>query len=145
MKGFLGPTYSSSVLTVPKIYIYQLNKEIFEVIWNYRQEKIKRSVLCKETNECGIKATDFSEHNKALKLSRFPRFFSDSRSSRKLSAGEVSLLQCDYDLSKLNKSITTFTLLSAWCEVNVDEKLDPCHDLIWNNHHILLGSKSLLK
>ena len=66
-----------SVLETPEHFAEEVNKLIFDYIWNYKPAKIRRTTLIKSKKEGGLGMKDFSFFDKALKLTWVKRLCSE--------------------------------------------------------------------
>ena len=65
------------VLETPEHFADEVNKLIFDFIWNYKPAKIRRTTLIKSKKEGGLGMKDFSFFDKALKLTWVKRLCSE--------------------------------------------------------------------
>lgn len=65
--------YNASVLVIPEHFIKQIEKIIFDFIWDGKPAKIKKSTIIGEKKQGGLKMIDFNILNKALKVAWIPR------------------------------------------------------------------------
>jgi len=65
--------YNASVLVIPENFIKEIEKLIFNFIWDGKPAKIKKSTIIGERKHGGLKMTDFDIMNKALKVAWIPR------------------------------------------------------------------------
>ena len=76
--------YAASVLAVPDHFIQEINKIIFNFIWEGKRPKIKKSTIIGEKKDGGLKMCDFKIMEKALKLAWIKRIQDDSQASWKI-------------------------------------------------------------
>ena len=76
--------YNASVLVIPEKYIKEIEKLIFDFIWDGKPAKIKKSTIIGETKHGGLKMTDFNIINKALKVAWIPRLPTNTDASWKI-------------------------------------------------------------
>jgi len=76
--------YSASVLPVPDHYIQEINKLIFNFIWQGKLPKIKRNTIMGEKKDGGLKMCDFKIMEKALKIAWVKRIQDESQASWKI-------------------------------------------------------------
>ena len=76
--------YSASVLTVPDHYILEINKLIFNFIWQGKPPKIKRNTIIGAKKDGGLKMCDFEIMEKALKIAWVKRIQDESQASWKI-------------------------------------------------------------
>ena len=65
--------YNAYVLVIPEHFIKEIEKLIFDFIWDAKPAKIKKSTIIGETNQGGLKMIDFNIMNQALKVAWIPR------------------------------------------------------------------------
>ena len=65
-----------SVLETPEHFIDEVNKLTFDVIWNHKSAKIRKTTLIKNKKEGGLGMKDFSFFDKTLKLTWIKRLCS---------------------------------------------------------------------
>ena len=66
-----------SVLETPEHFADEVNKLIFDFIWNYKPSKIRRTTPIKSKKEGGLGMKDFNFFDKALKLTWVKRLCSE--------------------------------------------------------------------
>ena len=66
-----------SSLETPPYFVEEVNKKIFDFVWNHKPAKIKKSTLLKSKKEGGLEMKDFVIFDKALKLNWVNRLCSD--------------------------------------------------------------------
>ena len=76
-------TFVCSALKTPVSLSDKVNNIISDYIWRYKQPKIKKSTIMK-SKEGGLKVTDFTTFDKALKLCWVKRFCSPDESPWKI-------------------------------------------------------------
>ena len=111
----------------------------------------------KSKEDSGLKMTDFTTFDKALKLCWVKRLCSPTESPWKIipnfllaNVGGSLFFQCSYDTKhvKLNVNLPNFytNLISYWQNLNVTvppRKLDTLNQIIWNNRFIKIGKLSV--
>ena len=55
-------------MSTPKDFCKEVNKIAFELIWNHKPAKLKKTTLIKQKTAGGLDMKDFSLFDKALKL-----------------------------------------------------------------------------
>jgi len=150
--------FMSSVLATPKSFIEDVNKTIFKFIWKGKPPKIKKSTLTADLNQGGLKMTDFTLFDKALKASWIKRFEKANQNSiwkiiplhfLQHYGGEF-VLKCNYDvrLLKLSNLPLFYTqTLTAWQELRdkTINSTDILEEFIWNNRNILQNGSVIYK
>ena len=66
--------YVASVLPVPETIIIELNRLLYNFLWNSKREKVKRSVLLNPVEKGGLGMIDLKTKFQALQLSWFTNF-----------------------------------------------------------------------
>jgi hypothetical protein len=143
--------FAASMLPVPPDTIKLVNAVIYNFIWNYGSEKIKRSVLSGDLEQGGLKMLDLGKMIEANKIMWVKRLFDVEISAfwkrcvdiyLKPFGGKDVLFHSDYERVLLLgiKSIPKFyeDMLISWKKVQV-----PCKSLIWNNRAVLTNGKTL--
>ena len=97
-----------SSLETPPYFVEEVNKKIFDFVWNHKPAKIKKSTLIKSKKEGGLEIKDFVIFDKALKLNWVNRLCSDHDAPWKYiptsllaNVGGAFLFQCNYDCKLL--------------------------------------------
>ena len=67
-----------SVMSTPKDFSKEVNRFVFDFIWNHKPAKIKKTTLFKQKTAGGLDMRDFSLFDKALKLNWVKRLCSNS-------------------------------------------------------------------
>ena len=94
-----------SSMETPPHFAEEVNRMMFDFVWNHKPAKIKKSTLIKSKKEGGLEMKDFVVFDKALKLSWVNRLSSDHDApwryiptSLLANIGGAFLFQCNYDL-----------------------------------------------
>ena len=74
--------YSASNLPVPAGIEDSVKTKCFNFPWKNKKDKIKRSGLCQDTSEGGLRMTDMGLMFKSLKLTWIPRILSAARQEK---------------------------------------------------------------
>ena len=82
--GYSKLIYNASVLVIPEHFITEIEKLIFDFIWDEKPAKIKKSTIIEEKKQGGLKMIDFNIMNKALNVAWIPRVQSRSDASWKI-------------------------------------------------------------
>ena len=97
----------SSMETPPR-FAEEVNRMIFDFVWNQKPAKIKKSTLIKSKKEGDLEMKDFVIFDKALKLNWVTRLCSDHDASWKCistsfpaNVGGTFLSHCNYDCKLL--------------------------------------------
>ncbi len=154
--------YNASVLPVPTGVVTEVNKAIFQFIWNYKSEKIKRRTLIGETDKGGLNMVDFGLQVEALKTKWVQRLLSSEDECWAHVACAILGIVCpnlevlfhanflDVNRIPMYHQITPFyrDVLKAWCKCKavgeVDVKLTAPEirfQLIWGNDLINARNK----
>lgn len=148
----------ASVLPLPENFAQEVNKLIFNFIWNDKPPKIKKATLIGEKRDGGLNAPDFVEIDKALKLTWIKRFLSESEAPWTFSLlesldkyGGKLLIKSRYSMKLMSlDTLPTFyiKMLQFWQDVRNNEKMDlNCNtvskELLWNNRCILIAQKTV--
>jgi len=123
--GLAKLTYNASVLPLPKDFDKQVNKTLFDFIWDNKPHKIKNNTLIGDRKEGGLKMTEFDSMNKALKASWVRRFHTDINAPWKIVPNYMTqhlggfkfLLSCNYKMKELTlKNLPNFyvEILKSW-------------------------------
>lgn len=148
----------ASVLPFPEGFTQKVNTLIYNFIWKDKPPKIKKSTIIGERKAGGLKAPDFIEVNKALKLVWIKRFFSETNATWQIIPSDVLdryggalLLNSQYSIKLLElTNLPPFyvQVLQFWqeirnyttAEINVQQILK---EVIWNNRRIQVNQKSI--
>lgn len=101
-------TFVCSVLSTPASFAAEVNKLIFDFIWNYKTPKIKKTTLIKDKENGGLNMIDFSLFDRALKICWVKRFCSEGNQPWKIiplrllsNVGGTLLFYCNYNIEYL--------------------------------------------
>ena len=146
--------YNASVLNVPKQYVEQINKIIFNFIWDGKPAKIKRSTIIGERRNGGLKMCDFAIMEKALKIAWIKRIQNEVTSSWKIIPDVIVqqygnlffLSRCNYDPEMLSlENLSSFyrSILVYWHDFKKSKQneADFKNGILWNNRNILIDKK----
>ena len=147
--------FVGSVLETLEHFADEVNRLIFDYIWNYKPAKIRRTPLIKSKKEGGLGIKDFSFFNKALKLTWVKRLCSGINAPSKYiptyflaNVGGIELFNCNYNtkLLNLNKHIPSFykQVICYWQDIKLStpENKEPVlQEIIWNNRFIKVNGK----
>ena len=144
--------YISSLIVVPKWVMSEVDKITFEFLWNGK-DRIKRTVMCQDYKNGGIRMTNYRLSIKAQRICwvrrllygnqdmGWKRFFNYCCRS----VGGRFILMCDYEVSKMHLEIPKLymEILEAWedireCRNMEGELINP---IIFSNRNICLKGK----
>ena len=139
-----------SVLESPGNFAGEVNKIIFDFIWNYKPAKIRKTTLIKNKEEGGLNMKDFSLFDQALKLNWVKHLRSHTDAPWKYiptyylaNVGGTELFHCNYDfkLLSLNKSLPKFYkhIIQHWQVITANSssnKKELLEQVIWNNQFV---------
>ena len=74
-------TYIASVTDLDKTNISKFKKMIFEILWNNRSEKVKRSTLCTDYTNGGLRVTDIDKYIDAIKINWVKRLITPEKNT----------------------------------------------------------------
>ena len=133
--------YVSSLLTIPKGVIKELNQLIFKFLWKGVDKGARLSVI-NDYQKSGLKMIHLETMGKSLRLVWLKRIFGKNDGTWKnylhhvlKRFGDLFLFHCNYNVKDLAISSQFYTeLLHWWAECRDEfstEKL--WHNVIWNN------------
>ena len=149
--------YSASMLDVNEEDTSRVKKSLFNFIWNKKQDKIERDVMCQDYGNGGLRAPDPNTLFKSLRLAWISRLLAtdkiETESWRSIAThffqkdgGLNFLLHCNYDSKFLKESeIPLFyrQILANFLEIRTLYQCNNGQDLILlNNKDILINGKS---
>jgi hypothetical protein len=75
VKSLLLPkiAYIASVCTIPKEYIQRFKTMIYTFIWGGKNDRIKRTDLCKEYSKGGLTMIDIDQYLNSIQISWLKR------------------------------------------------------------------------
>ena len=148
--------YSASVLPVPDHYIREINKLIFNFIWQGEPTKIKKNTIIGEKKDGGLKKCDFKIMEKALMIACVKRIQDESQASWKIIANQLLhkygslafITKCNFATNTLDldETLPKFykKMLAYWCDFKFSTDIDSkTNEIVWNNRKILVGKKSV--
>ena len=146
-----------SVLSTPASFAAEVNKLIFDFIWNYKTLNIKRTTLIEHKENAGLNMIDFSLFDGALKICWVKRFCSEGNQPWKIvpfrllsNVGGTLLFYCNYNVKylTLNAKLPAFCneIILHWQEINnviPKTKKDVLDQIIWINSFIKINNVSV--
>ena len=148
----------------------QLCKDVqstnFKFIWNDKQDRIKRQILCMDYKDGGLRMKDVSCLDKSLKISWIKRLMTQSAGTNwryllevqfnplktmGLSFFKCNLSSSDFKSTFKNSLYSTFWFeaLSFWCEFNYRDDITEVDEIlaqpIWYNSHIKLNKRPIFR
>jgi len=155
MLGISKLIYSASILVIPEFFIKEVEKLIFNFIWDGKPSKIKKSTIIGEKKHGGLKMIDFNIMNKAPKVAWIPRLQTRSDVSWKIipetaleNYGGLSFLTyCNYNFNALQINYLPgfySEILKHWQNTKQAFQNDTSrhNEIIWNNRNIKINSKA---
>ena len=141
--------YVSSLLTMPKGVIKELNQLIFKFLWK-GVDKVTRLAVINDYQKSGLKMIDLETMAKSLRLAWLKRIFGENDGTWKnylhhllKRFGGLFLFHCNYNIKDLTISSKFYSeLLQWWAEFRDEfstEKL--WHNVIWNNKDICINNR----
>ena len=148
--------YAASVLEMNHKAVKEIDKLIFEFVWNSKKAKINRALLKKEISKGGLNIPDFESMVKTSRLKWINRIKMGTESPWRYILEEYlshkaihlnTLLHADYDINKLGldkNKISHFyiELLTLWSQVGKTQPMDK-RNFIWYNKNILINNISV--
>lgn len=159
IKNFALPKliYALSSLPTPSDEIIkQIEKIMYNFIWDGKPEKIKREVLIKDYSKGGLKMIEIRTFITSLKISWLKRilandsnkFFKHVYMSRLEQYGGKLFFESNYsekDIDKIMSKQCFFKdILKVWCKTNYKNCIPYYrNEIIWNNSNIKAGGDSI--
>jgi hypothetical protein len=144
--------YQCSILSCPDAFLECINKNVFDFLWNYKPDKIKRTAIIADYKDGGLKMLDiysFVSAQKAMWAKRLMRPSEASWRAYEKAAGTLSF-KCLLDTSQNWSKLPTFhwQVLKSWVHIsNLNKKLESSLDIrreiIWNNKNIKIGKQNI--
>ena len=144
--------YPSFVLPTPPEIMKEFNTLVFQFLWNGKNKFTRRST-CAPYDSGGIRMVDYENMIKALRLSWLKKIVDDGYncfwklylSDLLSSHGGLFLLNCNYDVDKLNTLPDFYyELLLWWSELRDVADCDGEYKyIVWNNREIKIDGKSV--
>ena len=137
-------------MNTPKDFCKEVNKIVFEFIWNHKPTKIKKITLIKQKAVGGLDMKDFTLFDKALKLNWVKRLCSNSDAPWQYipklflaSVGGTELFKSNYDynLLDLDNHLPAFykQIIFYWQDIATaipKNKNEVLSQPIWNNRFL---------
>jgi exonuclease III len=148
--------YQCNNLTVPDDFISELDKLAFNFIWQYKQDKVKRTAIIADFEKGGLRMIDVPCFIKAQKVMWVKRLLKTSSGSWKAYPNYIlekllgeSSFYCNTNLKNWETKISPFymQLLEIWGETKEDPKDDPIklrREVLWRNKNIKINKKEIL-
>ena len=158
-------TFLASVTNLSRDFLTQFKKLIFNYIWQNKNEKIKRSTLCNDYQDGGLKMIDIDSYITSIYISWVKRLTTEEFSNWKVIplyyfnkfGANFALFNMNpeniYDIPNLKKIMPEFyfEILKSWYKVHNSSKISKglnfkCirQQFIWGNQSIKLNGKSLV-
>ena len=155
-------TFIASVCTIPPEYIQKFKSIIYNFIWGGKTDRIKRSDLCKNYTEGGLKMIDIDQYLNSIKISWIKRLTTSTLSSWMVIplfyfenfGPELLIFKMNLDNLKslgIQTFISTFyiDLIKTWikCRDTEPEPIkysDIRKQMLWGNQYIKHNGKCLL-
>lgn len=147
--------FTLSAIDIPEKYIKEINSMIFKFIWNGKRDRIKRSVLVKETESGGLRAPDFRSMILAARAKWVTKLMSTDnhvwkdwfRGMLRKEGIEVDvILYSNYNIrnivSRPYKSNFHVQVLEAWNKISQTSPVKKEH-FIWYNKDIKINKKEV--
>jgi hypothetical protein len=141
---------------VPDDFIKELDKLAFNFIWQYKQDKVKRTAIIADYDKGGLKMIDGPSFIKAQKIMWVKRLLKNGSGSWRAYPNYLfdkilgnSSFACNTNLKEWESKISPFymQLLEVWEELKEEPKNDPFklrREVIWRNKNILIKKKEVL-
>jgi hypothetical protein len=135
--------YQCNNLTVPDDFIKDLDQLAFNFIWQYKQDKVKRTAIIADYDKGGLKMIDVPSFINAQKVMWVKRLLKTGSGSWKAYPNYIfnkmlgdSSFYCNTDLKKWEAKISPFymQLLEIWEKTKENPKDDPIKlrcEVIW--------------
>ena len=148
--------YQCNNLTVPDDFIKELNQLAFNFIWNYKQDKVKRTAIIADYDKGGLRMIDVPSFIDAQKVMWVKRLLKTGTGSWKAYPKYIldkllgnNSFGCNTDLKKWEAIISPFymQLLQIWEKTKEDPKEDPIklrREIIWRNKNIKIKNKEFI-
>lgn len=144
-------------MCTPKDFSKEVNRIVFDFIWNHKPAKIKKTTLFKQKTAGGLDMRDFSLFDKALKLNWVKRLCSNSDApwqyipkSLLADVGGTELFKCNYDynLLDLDNHLPPFyrEIIFYWQDIATTtpkNKTEVLSQPIWNSRFLTVNKKTV--
>lgn len=137
----------------PKSFIKDVENVIANFIWSGNPDKIKRTSLCNNLDDGGLKVKDIRSFINSLKCTWVRRYCDNTKGVWKVffdeslaAFGKDLLVYCNYKSKDLSRIPNIFVrqVFSAWGEASYHNPTEDFgNQVIWNNTHIRIGKKTL--
>ena len=145
--------YLCSVFSIPDWAKKQINKIIFEFLWNCKQNKVKANVVIQNLDQGGYKVPDINIMSKVQQLKWVKRYLENTNASWKSvfqSLMKPIDIKCFVNSSFSKKEIPTGSdfykeILETLLEYKKipDSSNDICNEVIWYNRYITQKGNTL--
>ena len=147
--------YVSSLITVPKFILKEVESISFDFIWGGK-DRIKRKILYQDYEFGGLRMTNYETFIKTQRVMWLKRLiYGENCSGWKISfdyfcrsVGGRFVFLCDYDVDKLNlENLPPFygEILRVWQEIDkcrhFEENIN--NPILFNNRHICIRNKMI--
>jgi hypothetical protein len=140
------------MLNTPQNVLIEINKTMFQFLWNNKQDKVKREVMCQDYSLGGLRMVNIYSMDKALRLSWIGRLLRSGDENWKwipeyffrMYGGLNFLLKCNYAVSYIDKGLPIFyrNLLVYFKELKDQFRMSKVEAFIlFNNKEILIGNE----
>ena len=152
--------YILSPLPTNQQVLDEINNIFYKFLWDWKGDKIKRSIMISDYGNGGLKMIDINSFNKALKLSLVRKYLDNDNSAKwKLlfdfqlqDYGGSEFFRCNLNRKDLSKYINVPDLFIAeivqiWAETSFDDSVRSIDHLftlnLWHNSLIKVGNKPI--
>ena len=141
--------YTASMLCVPETVIKSTQVHLFNFLWKNKNDKVKRQVIYQPLSGGGLDFPNFRIMVQSLRLAWLGRLLSETNDTWKAIpsfyfdkyGGLAFLLNCNYNVSKINKNLPLFyrEILEYFNAVKKNTLQETNSKFIlWNNQNITI-------
>ena len=152
--------YILSPLPTNQQVLDEINNIFYKFLWDWKGDKIKRSIMISDYGNGGLKMIDINSFNKALKLSLVRKYLNNDNSAKwKLlfdfqlqDYGGSEFFRCNLNRKDLSKYINVpdpfiAEIVQIWAEISFDDSVKSIDHLftlnLWHNSLIKVGNKPI--
>ena len=140
-----------STIYIPNIILKQIDKTIFEFLWNKKTPKVKKDSIISNIEDGGLKMPDIYAIHDSFKISWIKKLFDNEKGKWKILTWKlinIKAYQFNMKMKEIPTSISKYhnQLLHIWFKyksIYPNDIKDILNEYLLHNKHILIGNNTL--
>ena len=143
--------YLSSLVTIPKHVVKEVDKILYEFIWNGKSDKVKRKIFEQDFKQGGYNMTSMGDTVISASVMWVKKYLDNVDREWKLTMEELCkvknlrlFLMSNFDVNELPKDIPAYysQSISNWSNMKSSTIIEPSNQCLWYNKRFRLGTKT---